>query len=89
MLVSSPTTGIVLTDLLIADPNGGVKADKLTTIKYAGTTLFNAFIPVCFDANIPDPLSNPCFLIVGINFLPVEAGEDLRVAFLLAIFSSA
>tara|TARA_Y100000401_G_scaffold100558_1_gene89468 strand:- start:1163 stop:1423 length:261 start_codon:yes stop_codon:yes gene_type:complete len=75
----SDTTGIVLTDRDIADPNGGVNADKPTTIRYAGTTFFMALIPVCFSANIPAPFNNPCFFNVGTSFFPVVDGDDLRV----------
>ena len=83
--MSSPTTGIVLTDLEIAAPSGGVAALTPTTIRYAGTILDNALIPVCFDANIPAPFSIPCFLIVGISFLPVEVKFLDLATFLRAI----
>ncbi len=83
--MSSPTTGTVETDLDKAAPRGGVAALIPTTIKYAGTILDSALIPVCFAANMPDPLSKPCFLIVGTNFLPVEVGELLLIVFLRAI----
>ena len=89
MFVSSPTTGIVETDLEIAAPNGGVAALRPTTSIYAGTTRDMAFMPVCFAANIPDPFSNPCFLIVGNNFLPVDVVLDaLRVFLRAAMFNS-
>ena len=74
MLVSSPTTGMVETDLEIAAPSGGVAAESPTTIRYAGTTFDIALMPVCFAAYIPDPFSNPCFFRVGTNFSSNEVG---------------
>ena len=88
--MSSPTTGIEETDLEIADPRGGVKADAPTTMRYNGTAVFMAFTPVCLAANTPDPFRIPSFLIVGISFLPLEAGiVRLRVVFFAGMFKPA
>jgi hypothetical protein len=68
----------------MADPKGGVRAEAPTTIRYSGTAVFMAFMPVCLDANIPLPFSNPCFLIVGISLAPVLRGDVLRLVIFLA-----
>jgi hypothetical protein len=68
----------------MADPKGGVRAEAPTTIRYNGTAVFMAFTPVCLAANIPLPLSNPCFLIVGISLAPVLRGDVLRLVIFLA-----
>tara|TARA_Y100001938_G_scaffold62474_1_gene86954 strand:- start:879 stop:1115 length:237 start_codon:yes stop_codon:yes gene_type:complete len=71
----------------MADPKGGVRAEAPTTIRYNGTAVFMAFTPVCLDANTPAPFKIPSFLIVGISFLPLEAGiVRLRVVFFAGMF---
>ena len=86
MLAKSLTTGIDETDLEIAAPSGGVAADNPTTIRYAGTTVFMALMPVCLAANIPEPFKIPCFLIVGSSLAPVFEGELRLLVFFAGMF---